>query len=73
MENRKKPQAQKMMSCIPHAEILPAFQLHRLPVAFNKRSFGVGVEIFEFIYYCANSLFSISSLDQALSLSCIHK
>lgn len=51
MEKRKKKtQAQKMMSSLPHAEIVPAFQLHRLPVASNKCSLEVcGVEVPKFI------------------------
>lgn len=41
MENRKKqPKAQNVMSSLPHAEILPVFQLRRLPVASNKCSLG---------------------------------
>lgn len=43
MEKRKKkPQAQKVMSSLPHAGLVPAFQLHRLPVASHKCSWEWG-------------------------------
>lgn len=49
MEHRKKSQAQKVVSCTPHAEIVPAFQLSGHPVTSDQCSFGVGVEISVFI------------------------
>ena len=42
MEKRKKPQAQKVMSSLPHAELVPAFQLQILPVAYHKCSWEWG-------------------------------
>ena len=42
MEKRKKPQAQKVMSSLSHAELVPAFQLQRLPAASHKCSWEWG-------------------------------